>query len=88
MQQQQHRIKPKVGIIYSQSDEYSCESMNLAYYICGLLSHSGYSEIKMIGYNQDNMNLRSDNSGNSSYNSSSTSHKRIKYILPGNVTPN
>lgn len=90
--QQQHRIKPKVGIIYSQSDEYSCESMNLAYYLCGLLSNSGYSEIKMIGYNQDNMNIRSDNGCHSSdkiaNRSSSTSHKRIKYILPGNVTPN
>lgn len=84
--QQQHRIKPKVGIIYSQSDEYSCESMNLAYYLCGLLSNSGYSEIKMIGYNQDNMNIRSDNGLSAS--NSSTSHKRIKYILPGNVTPN
>jgi hypothetical protein len=74
--QQQHRIKPKVGIIYSQSDEYSCESMNLAYYLCGLLSNSGYSEIKMIGYNQDNMN-RSDNgyhTSDKSANSSSTSN--------------
>ena len=89
--QQQQRIKPKVGIIYSQSDEYSCESMNLAYYLCGLLSNSGYSEIKMIGYNQDNMNIRSDNgyhSSDKSASSSSTSYKRIKYILPGNVTPN
>jgi len=87
--QQQHRIKPKVGIIYSQTDEYSCESMNLAYYLCGLLSNSGYSEIKMIGYNQDNMNIRSDNGySDKSASSSSTSHKRIKYILPGNVTPN
>jgi len=81
---QSRRIKPKVGIIYSQSDEFSCESMNLAYYICGLLSNSGYSEIMMISYNHDNLNMKSFDSNN---NNSSTSHKRIKYILPGNVTP-
>lgn len=47
------RIKPKVGIVFSQTDRFSSESLNLANYFCGLLSASGYSEIFMIGYESD-----------------------------------
>lgn len=50
-----NRIKPKVGIVYSQTDVFSGESVNLANYFCGLLSSSGYSEIFMIGYQADGM---------------------------------
>jgi hypothetical protein len=50
-----NRLKPKVGIVYSQTDTFSRESLNLASYMCGMLSVSGYSEIYMIGYQSDGL---------------------------------
>mmetsp|Transcript_25189 Transcript_25189/g.41974 ORF Transcript_25189/g.41974 Transcript_25189/m.41974 type:complete len:483 (+) Transcript_25189:186-1634(+) len=43
-------MKPKVGIIFSQTDQFSGESANLAAYFCGLLSETGYCDLYMIGY--------------------------------------
>lgn len=71
----QKRNKPKVGIVYSQTDKFSCESMNLAYYLSGLLSKSGYSDIYMISYESDATQYSTVNS------------KRIKYIPPRESIP-
>lgn len=68
------RLKPRVGIVYSQSEKNSRESLNLANYLCGLLSASGYAEIFMIGYYPDG------SPGHISTN-------RIKYIARGQNTP-
>lgn len=42
-----------VGIIYSENVHYSSESKNLAHYLCGLLSASGYAQIFMIPYSSE-----------------------------------
>ena len=68
------RVKPKVGIIFSQTDRFSGESMNLANYFCGLLSASGYSEIFMIGYESDGM-------------PGEVYPRRVKYITRGQTNP-
>jgi hypothetical protein len=67
------RIKPKVGIVFSQTDRFSSESFNLANYFCGLLSASGYSEIFMIGYESDGM-------------PGEVYPRRVKYIPRGQTT--
>lgn len=41
----------KVGIVYSDDEQQSAESRNLAHYFCGLLSASGYADMIMIPYN-------------------------------------
>ena len=69
-----NRLKPKVGIVFSQTDKFSGESLNLASYFCGLLSSSGYSEIYMIGYQSDGM-------------PGEVYPRRIKYIPRGETTP-
>lgn len=68
------RIKPKVGIVFSQTDRFSGESLNLANYFCGLLSASGYSEIFMIGFESDGM-------------PGEVCPRRVKYITRGTNTP-
>lgn len=69
-----NRLKPKVGIIFSQTDKFSGESLNLASYLCGLLSTSGYSDIYMIGYQSDGM-------------PGEVFPRRIKYIPRGQTSP-
>jgi len=69
-----NRLKPKVGIVFSQTDKFSGESLNLASYFCGLLSSSGYSEIYMIGYQSDGM-------------PGEVYPRRIKYIPRGETSP-
>lgn len=69
-----NRLKPKVGIVFSQTDKFSGESLNLASYFCGLLSSSGYSEIYMIGFQSDGM-------------PGEVYPRRIKYIPRGETSP-
>lgn len=68
------KLKPKVGIVFSQTDRYSGESLNLANYFCGLLSTSGYSDVYMIGFQSDGM-------------PGEVFPRRIKYITRGQSTP-
>ena len=37
--------KARIGIIYSENSLFSSESTNLAHYLCGLLSSTGYADI-------------------------------------------
>ena len=66
-------IKPKVGIIYSDVNNDSNESKNLAFYLCGHLVSTGYSEVVLVSHNIDNSY---DNNLNKS---------RINYIPGGNI---
>ena len=68
------RTKPKVAIVFSQTEKFSGESINLANYFCGLLSAGGYSDIFMIGYQSDGM-------------PGEVVPRRIKYITRGTTTP-
>jgi hypothetical protein len=43
----------RVAIIYSENVHFSSESKNLAHYLCGLLSASGYAQIVMIPYSAE-----------------------------------
>ena len=43
----------KVAIVYSENHRYSNDSKNLAYYLCGLLSTSGYAQIHMIPFDAE-----------------------------------
>ena len=47
-------IKPKVGIIYSDVNNDSNESKNLAFYLCGHLVSTGYAEVVLVSHNNDN----------------------------------
>jgi hypothetical protein len=56
-----------VGIVYSESEHLSNESKNLAFYLCGLLSSQGHSNVYLVGYRQDGQ-------------PGDVSYKRISYI--------
>lgn len=43
----------KVAIIYSENVHYSSESKNMAHYLCGLLSSTGYAQIFMLPYSSE-----------------------------------
>jgi hypothetical protein len=60
-------MKPKVGIIFSESEKDSNESKNLAYYFCGLLSATGYANVSLFGYRSDGL-------------TSDTTQKKIYFI--------
>jgi hypothetical protein len=64
---------PKVGIIFSQTDRFSAESINLADYICGLLTDTGYADVYMIGYEQGGPG--------------EVVSRRVKYIPQGQTKP-
>ena len=66
-------IKPKVGIIYSDTNTNSNESKHLAFYLCGHLVSTGYAEVILVSHNVENTY---DNSINRS---------RINYISGGNI---
>jgi hypothetical protein len=44
-----------VGIIFSESEKFSNESRNMAFYLTGLLSSSGYAKIFLFGQTPDSM---------------------------------
>lgn len=64
----------KVAIIYSENEHQSLESKHLAFYLCGLLSQSGYAQIVMIPYCTEGP-------------SSELLSQRISYIPPGKAKP-
>ena len=66
-------MKPKVGIIYSDSKNESNESKNFAFYLCGHLVSTGYTEVVLVSHNIDNIY---DNNLNK---------QRIQYISGGNI---
>ena len=64
----------KVGIVFSEGQDCSLESQNLAYYLAGLLSSSGYAKIFMVGQTADG-------------SPGDISHKRIVYLPPKKKKP-
>jgi len=65
----------KVAIIYSENHRDSSESKNMAHYLCGLLSASGYAQIFMLPYNAQGPV------------SDLSSNRRILYIPPNGTKP-
>lgn len=58
----EERVKPRVAIIYSESEKQSLESKNLAHYLCGMLSKSGYAQMYMVPFNpSDSAKVPSNN---------------------------
>ena len=47
--------KPIVGLIYSESETSSNESRYIAYYLAGVLVHTGYAKAALIGYRADGL---------------------------------
>jgi hypothetical protein len=64
----------KVAIIYSDEQRQSSESRNLAHYLCGLLSTSGYAQIVMIPFSSEGP-------------IADLSSRRISYIPPKQSKP-
>lgn len=64
----------KVAIVYSENEDNSTESKHLAYYLCGLLSSSGFASIVMIPFNAQGP-------------TADLTHRRITYIPPGLKKP-
>lgn len=64
----------KVGIVYSESEKFSNESRNLAFYLTGLLSSQGHSDVFLVGYRPDGQ-------------PGDVSFKRITYIAKGQTKP-
>lgn len=64
----------KVGIVYSESEKFSNESRNLAFYLTGLLSAQGHSDVYLVGYRPDGQ-------------PGDVSYKRIHYIPKGHSKP-
>lgn len=65
----------KVAIVYSENENSSSESKNLAHYLCGLLSASGFAQIYMLPYNA------------SGPISDLTSNRRIIFYPPNSSKP-
>lgn len=68
--------RPRVGIIYSDSEKLSNESKFLAHYLCAQLAAKGYSLISMIPQSSDGAPLPS-----------LPNNKRISYIPVGKAKP-
>jgi len=45
--------RPKIAVIYSDSDRLSNESKNLGLYFCGQLANTGYTNMYMVGITPD-----------------------------------
>lgn len=70
----EERIKPRVAILYSDSEKQSLESKNLAHYLCGLLSKSGYAQMYMVPFNPtDSAKIPTNN--------------KVRYISPKSSQP-
>lgn len=70
------RVKPNVGIIYSDDSHLSNESKNLAHYLCAQLVTSGYAKVHLVPYSQS-----------SNFSSDINHQRRILYLPKGSSKP-
>ena len=64
----------RVAIVYSDNERSSAESRNLAHYLCGLLTETGYADVVMVPYSPNGPVVDFPS-------------KRILYIPPGEQKP-